>query len=252
MKPVHSLNQVVRTCSLLAAGTLGACSGEITPPEEVETAQQGLMTFQRVLGYETPSVDWLLGPGSSATVSSTTTHTEGATALRVANFGWAQLQSARIGPIGSFSPSTASFDVRVDGSGSLPWGDCLFQFDSPSQGIFNAQAGQALLGGTARGTWRTVSVPLSAELATKLSSAADLSVRISITLPAGSTAIIDNYRFGSGNGGSSGGRSAIDKLFDRIGGHVRPLGGACLKRLRERGATTLGAISARLTKRRCC
>ena len=114
-----------------------------------------------------------------------------------------------IGPVGAFTPSTATFDLRVVGTGTVPWGDVLFQYDAPSKGILNQQAGQKLLGGTSRNVWQTISVPLSTEFCHAISTAADLSVRLTINLPAGSTVIVDNYRFGTGGGVGQGGQCNV-------------------------------------------
>jgi len=122
-------NRRVVSWVLVSLVAVGACAGD-TSVEDVETKDAGemgagetddietirseLTVAQRVLTFErvssTPSQsDWILGPGSSGTISSTTTRTEGARALQIANLGFAQLQSVLIGPVGQFTPSTATF-----------------------------------------------------------------------------------------------------------------------------------------------
>ncbi|HZY09081.1 MAG TPA: hypothetical protein VFE69_15090, partial [Ilumatobacteraceae bacterium] len=114
----------------------------------------------------------------------------------------------------------------MNGTGSLPWGDVLFQYDAPSKGILNQQAGQVLLGGTTRGTFRTVSVPLSSNFVAAITTATDLSVRLSINVPAGSTVIVDNYRFGTGGGVGQGGQCNVTSECKTglacVGGICRP------------------------------
>lgn len=187
-----------------------ACSGGDVPDEPVGLLQQRLTTVERVLGFEKVSSnasqsDWFFGPGSTGTISSSTTHTEGVTSLQIANVGWAQVQSVRVGPLGQVA-TTATLDLRVAGTGNLAWGDIILQADAPSQGIFNAQLGQVLLGGKTKATWHHLSVPLSQSFVSKLSASnlSDLSVRYTINLPAGSTVNLDKASFGQPPGGSGG------------------------------------------------
>src|SRR5688572_3519688 len=84
-----------------------------------------LTSVDRVLGFESVGADWTLAPGSSGTLTSETQHTEGTTSAKVSGLGWAQLQSTTlIGPLGATS-NTATFDIMVLGTGTIPWGDVI-------------------------------------------------------------------------------------------------------------------------------
>jgi len=203
-----SRNRLVRRLILPALAAL-ACSGGDASEESLSIVESGISVDQ-VLGFEVVSSnqtqsDWILGPGSSGSLSSSTTHTQGLKSLQISNLGWAQIQSTRIGPLGQVG-TNATLDLRVSGTGTIPWGDVILQLDAPSQGLLNAQAGQKLLGGMARGTWHSISIPLSQTHRTKLSAPnlTDLSVRFSINLPSGSTALFDRASFGQPPGGSGG------------------------------------------------
>jgi hypothetical protein len=187
-----------------------ACSAGDGGDEPLSNSELGLSTADRVLGFEqvsgTPAQsDWILGPGSSGSVTSSTTRSEGSTSLQLSNVGWAQLQSVRIGPLGQVA-TNAKLDLKVAGSGTIPWGDVILQVDAPSQGLLNAQVSQVLLGGKAKGSWQTLTFPMSSSFVSKLSSAGmnDLSVRFSVNLPAGSTANVDRATFGQPPGASGG------------------------------------------------
>jgi hypothetical protein len=209
--PKRSLIQIALVSALAAL----ACSGfDESVDEPLSSVSLGISTAERVLAYErvasTPSQsDWSFGPGSSGSISSSSTiRSEGSTSLKLSNVGWAQLQSVRIGPLGQVG-SNATFDVRIEGSGSIPWGDVILQLDAPSQSLFNEQAGQVLLGGKPKGVWNTISFSLSANHRSKLSAAnlTDLSVRLSVNGPSGSTMYVDHGSFGqppSGSGGTGG------------------------------------------------
>jgi len=203
-----SKNRLVRRLVLPALAAL-ACSGIDDSESTLSTFELGI-SVDRVLGFEVVSSnpaqsDWVFGPGSSGSLSSSTTHTEGLKSLQISNLGWAQVQSTRIGPLGQVG-ANATFDLRVSGSGSIPWGDVILQLDAPSQGLLNAQAGQKVLGGLAKGTWHSISLPLSQTHRTKLSAPnlTDLSVRFSINLPSGSTVLLDRASFGQPPGASGG------------------------------------------------
>jgi len=203
-----SRNRLVRRLVLPALAAL-ACSGGDASEESLSTLELGISVDQ-VLGFEVVSSnpaqsDWVFGPGSSGSLSSSTTHTEGLKSLQISNLGWAQIQSTRIGPLGQVG-ANATFDIRVSGTGTIPWGDAILQLDAPSQGLLNQQAGQKLLGGLAKGTWHSISIPLSQTHRTKLSapSLTDLSVRFSINLPSGSTVLLDRASFGQPPGASGG------------------------------------------------
>ena len=154
--------------SILVLGAAGCGDAELRATE-VGTQRQALTTADRVLGFESVSTDWALAPGSSGTLSASTQHTEGAVSAQIAGLGWAQLQSTvLIGPLGTTS-TNATFDLMVLGSGTIPWGDVVLQVQSSDLAV-NEQIGQKLLGGTSRGVFQTVTLPLSSTLQQKLSS----------------------------------------------------------------------------------
>src|SRR5690349_7341653 len=116
---------------LLCALAVLACSSGGGSDEYVSGVALGLSTVDRVLGFEQVSAtpaqsDWTLGPGSSGTLTSSSTHSEGSSSLQLSNVGWAQIQSVRIGPLGQVATS-AKLDLRVSGSGTIPWGDVILQ-----------------------------------------------------------------------------------------------------------------------------
>jgi len=193
--------------STFLVATVACSTSERTRENSASIRQQ--LTLPGVLGFEQVASDWSLAPGSgSAVLTSTNAHTEGASAARVSNLGWAKLQSVRIGPLGATGTS-ARFDIRVEGTGTIPWGDVSMQLDAPSAGLLDQWVDQRALGGTQRGTFQAVQFPLSAALVTKLSagSLTDLSVRLTLNLPASSSVTVDRLSFGQASGGSGGGGS---------------------------------------------
>jgi RHS repeat-associated protein len=201
----------------LGLASVLSCSSDQTWDEPGAVEEGALSaTDLRVLGFErvsaTPSAsDWTLASGSSGVLSQATAHTEGARSLGVANVGWAQLVSARIGPLGIVSQKL-SLDLLVPGSGSLAWGDVQAFVDAPSLGLHQRSLGQKLLGSTQRGVFQRVEIPIASDVVTKLSSASysDLSVRVAINVPPTSQPVlVDNLSFwSSGGSGGTGGSGA--------------------------------------------
>jgi hypothetical protein len=211
-----------------------ACSGIDEREESISSAGHSLSTVERVLGFErvastASQSDWFFGPGSTGSITPSTTRTEGATSLQLANVAWAQLQSVRLGPLGQIAPQV-TFDLSISGAGSVPWGDVILQADAPSQGLMNEQLGQRTLGGTPRGVWQSVSIPLSPSVVAKLSAATltDLSVRFTINLPAGSTVLLDRATFGQSPNGA-GARREVFHYECRGGSGLRATSGARIR-----------------------
>lgn len=185
-----------------------ACGEQRDTGEDVGVSQQRLSSNQHILGFERVSSDptqsdWVTTGGG---LSSSATFTEGSHALGIANIGWAQLTSAPLSALGSVS-SSVRFDVRVPGSGPIPWGDVQLSLQSPTLGIWNQPVGQRLLGGTTAGAFQTIELPLSSDFKAKLSSAgyADLVVKIAINVPSNaSPVLVDRLTFGEQSGGSGG------------------------------------------------
>src|SRR5687768_16336724 len=201
MKGVKSRNGARTIASVLM---LVAACGQQTE-QKTAARHERLTSADRVLGFESVAGDWTLAPGSSGVLSSDPLHTEGAASARVSGLGWAQIQwSVPLGPLGPTS-NTASFDVTVLGSGTIPWGDIILQVQSTTLGL-NAQLGQKLFGGMARGAFQTVTFPLTPAVVTKLSSTSysDLTVRLIANLPSGSSVVVDHLSFGQPPGMSGG------------------------------------------------
>lgn len=185
-----------------------ACGDQRSSDEDVGASQQRLTSNQRILGFERVSSDpaqsdWTATGGA---LSSSATSTEGTHSLGVGNIGWAQLTSAPLTALGSVSAGVR-FDLRVPGTGVIPWGDVQLFLQSPALGIWNQPVGQRLLGGTAAGTFQTIELPLSNDFKSKLSSSgyADLVVKIAINVPnSASPVLVDHLAFGEQSGGSGG------------------------------------------------
>ena len=194
---------------------LGAACDEPQDNEDLSEQRQNLTSNDRILGFERVSAtpaqsDWTTTGGA---LSASASATQGAKALGLANIGWAQLQSAPLSALGSVG-AKVKFDLRVPGTGTIPWGDVQLFLNSPQLGLLNQPVGQRLLGGITAGSYQTIELSLPSSIVTKLSGSGynDLVVRIALNLPQSSApALVDRLSFGdqgSGTGGSGGGSTS--------------------------------------------
>jgi hypothetical protein len=156
-----------------------------------------------VLGFETPGA-WS-SPSASLTLS--TTHTQGSRSLEVATSGWNEIVSARLSSLGTEPILSISYDVRVPAEPVNPWwfGETQLYVTLPSQGLYNRYLGRFDLAGAPAGQFTTVSYAVPQDVTQKLgASYSDLSFSIALNTPAGSKShLLDNLRFNGKSVGSS-------------------------------------------------
>jgi hypothetical protein len=152
-----------------------------------------LTTAARVLGFES-AADWT---GSGTTVTATTTHSQGASAIRFPANGGSVTVTSRIlravpGPV----TTHISFDVNPPASrGSF--GNIQLFMSIPSKNIFNAAVGNSVgLLSLPANQFSTLTVTVPANLVTALGqSFDDLSFTYQVSAPNGVTYTLDNQRF---------------------------------------------------------
>lgn len=155
------------------------------------------VSFPKVMSFDTTTL-WTLTQGS-ATLSSSTTKTEGAASLRVApaNGGWMEMTSA---PMSAPTPgSKLAFDLRLPHSINPWWaGAVQLYLEVPSQDVYNQYVGQIDLTGKPWGSFLTMQFSLSAAQQAVIAAAQhDLRFRVVLNVPSGTTSpyFIDNMRF---------------------------------------------------------
>jgi hypothetical protein len=145
-------------------------------------------TQARVLGFETPTADW---SAASGTVASSSSATQGSSALAVAPSGWTEIDSI---PLSSLSGvrSTLSLDVLVPGP--VGWGEIRVIFKAPSLDMNWVELGQHQLSSLPTGAYTTVSFSIPADTVTALSgSYSDFQIKLVVNGPTlGTPYLIDN------------------------------------------------------------
>jgi hypothetical protein len=208
------MNAIRWTC-VLGVVLAGAACDEPQSEPEAGSVRQNLTTNERILGFERVSAapadsDWKTSGGLLSTGAPPS---EGAQALGISNIGWALLESAPLSALGAVS-SSAKLDVRLPGTGTVPWGDVQLFVESPQLSLFNQPVGQVTLVGKTAGVYQTLEFPLPSALQGQLAGAGygDLVVRIAINVPqTSSPVLVDHLTFGgldTGTGGNGGGGSS--------------------------------------------
>jgi len=152
----------------------------------------------RVLGFEAP-VDWTITGGQI--VGSSTTRTQGNSALEVRTNGYTVLTSRLLGPLGAVSPKI-SFDLRLPAPqpNAFWYGAAQVFVSAPSLGIYNAYVGQRELTGLPLNAFNTLQFVLPDDLHAKLQgNYADLTFSIVLNVPSGvaGTYLLDNLAVSS-------------------------------------------------------
>ncbi len=180
---------------LAVSGCVSDKSLENVEAEDIETIQSALTTAQRVLTFErvsaTPApvgLDLWTGLDRNHQLDDHPHGGREGASDREPLVGAASERDHRAGRRVHALDGDLQSARRRDGNGAL--GRRIVPVRRAVKGILNQQAGQKLLSRTSRNVWQTISVPLSTEFVTAISTAADLSVRLTINLPAGSTVIV--------------------------------------------------------------
>ena len=156
---------------LLLASAASGCSGD---EHDVSTGRQPLAAAQgpgiefpatepqllaaaqsRVLGFESPAIDWNSNNGSALTASAVVT--QGSSSLSVLPNGYTELSSVGIEAPGSAS-TIATFDLRTPQA--LAWGEVRLVVKAPSKGLYWSDLGGKALAEVAPGEFGSVSFPI--------------------------------------------------------------------------------------------
>jgi hypothetical protein len=180
---------IVSVCALV----LAACGGTPEDYELVDQTEQSLVDNQQVLGFESST----LWTASTGTKSSTTDRTQGALALALKNFTYAELQSVALTNLSGATP-TLSFDLKPPVSPA--WGQAQLFVSIPSRGVNNAYIGQVWIAGIQANVYRKLSFAVPSNVVSALSQTySDLRFKIALSVPQTSVDYkVDNLRFEGG------------------------------------------------------
>jgi hypothetical protein len=162
------------------ASLLTIAGGSLFALRSYATAQDAI----RTLGCEDVS-DW--SSPSGATLSLSSSRTQGNNALAIATSGYATVQSRLVGPLGAVADHI-SIDLHVPSAQPDPWWTGAIQayVSAPSQGVYESYLGQIDLGALPRGAFSQLSFALSEELRGSLSANAyDISLKFALNVPPG-------------------------------------------------------------------
>lgn len=185
---------------LALVGLLVGCGTE-GPGDSVGTASQALTAEQnRVLGFEAPITDWSTTNGSPRSAS--TDVVEGSQSLSVTINGYTEIVSAQIPVPGSSRPHAT---IAVKPLQAVPWGEARLVMVIPSAGHYWRDLGGRSLVGLAAGSFHTLSFEIPADIQTALQgSSIDLTFRVIINGPSGSTFLLDNLIVSDDEGAPTG------------------------------------------------
>lgn len=181
---------VLWTIAVLA--TLGAC----TTTEQPLDLRTSALTLSEVFGFEALSA-WVV---TSGTKSLSAQHTEGASAISVANaVGYTELRSSTVAFSGP-APQTIAYDLEIVTTRPAPsWaGSTSLYVSCPSHNLHDGFVGPRSFDGMPAVEFRTVLFALPSTISTALANGcSDLSFRLAINIPSGTTGsyIVDNLRF---------------------------------------------------------
>ncbi len=156
--------------------------GTADPEKPVRAVQALTGAESRILGFETPTADWSATNGASISVSSTVT--QGSAAAAVTPNGYSEVLSAPMGPL-TGAASQVAFDVLAPSS--LSWGEVRLIVQAPSVGLYWQDLGGQSLAGQSESGYRTLRFSVPENVRTALASATgDLRYRIVLNVPSGS------------------------------------------------------------------
>ncbi|WP_434041153.1 MULTISPECIES: basic secretory protein-like protein [Sorangium] len=192
----HTTHKLLsRGSLLLTCWALSACAvaGEPQGEDPVETAELAL-TQDSVLGFEDVA-DWT---ASAGTLESSTDRTQGAAALGVRDFMYAELTSS---PLSTLSGVTDEITLDIRIPEAAPWGQVHLYVSSPSLNLNRAWVDLASLENVSANTWSTLSFDVPAYLQSALQqSYSDLQITLALSLPSddGALTVLDNLNFEGG------------------------------------------------------
>ncbi|XXX81476.1 basic secretory protein-like protein [Sorangium sp. So ce134] len=197
LRSIHNTTHKLlsRGSLLLTCWALSACAvaGEPQGEAPVETAALAL-TQDSVFGFEDVA-DWTATDG---TLETSTDRIEGAAALGLRDFTYAELTSS---PLSTLSGVTdeLTLDIRVPEQSA--WGQVHLYVSSPTLGLNRAWVDLAPLNDVSANTWTTLSFDVPANIQSLLQqSYSDLRITLALSLPSdeGALTVVDNLRFEGG------------------------------------------------------
>ncbi len=208
---MRRLSFMITTSCALA---LGAClQAPEVDEQRVDQVEQGLVDPASVLGFESVA-DWTV---AGAAKSASADPSEGASALALRNFAFAELRSVPLTTVSGVT-STLAFDLKPP----VPpaFGNAQLTVNIPSRGVHSVLLGQVSLGDLAAGTYSTLSFDVPPSVVSALQQAySDLTFKIVLNVPY-STAdyLVDHLRFVGGTppGGDSTVELRVSGVDDRL------------------------------------
>jgi hypothetical protein len=172
---------------------VGACSGAEpydAASESLGQTGQALVDAGAVFGFESSS-DWTVSAGNK---SSTTDRSQGAAALAVNNFSYADVTSV---PLGVLSGVTSTLQLDVKPPSAPAWGQIQIFVTVPSANVYSQPSNAVSITGLSASAYSTLSFTLPANVVAALqSNATDKTIKIGITAPQSSSDFkLDNLRF---------------------------------------------------------
>ncbi|XYI00753.1 basic secretory protein-like protein [Sorangium sp. So ce1128] len=193
----HSTRKLLSRASLLlTCWALSACAVAGEPHEEgpVESAELALTQQDLVFGFENVA-DWT---ASAGILESSTLHTEGAAALGLRDFSYAELASSALSTLSGVTDELA-LDIRIPVSAG--WAQVQMFVTSPTLGLYRAPVDVAPLNDVPANTWSTISFTVPSNIQSALQqSYSDLRIILALNGPKStSTAtVLDNLHFKGG------------------------------------------------------
>src|SRR4051812_43418174 len=185
MKHLNSVSIVVLSLCF------GACAVDSDgSPENLAGVTQALNDPAAVLGFESPSY-WTVSAG---TKSSTSDKSQGAAALAVRNFTYADITSV---PLAALSGVTSTLKLDVKPPAIPAWGQVQIFVTVPSANLYNASSNAVTITGLPASAYSTLSFTLPPNAVAALqSNATDKTIKLAVTAPQSSSDYkFDNLRF---------------------------------------------------------
>lgn len=185
--------------SLLLSAVAG-CGGTESS-EGVESRVGALSTADaRILGFETPTVDWTVVNGGLGTITASTIHDQGAFSLAVNARGYVPIRSVALSTLGATIGATVKYDIMLPTQQPNPFwfGNTQLFVNLPSQGVFNQFVGEVELTGLPLNQFVTVQMTLPTNLLTALRATyTDLQVTVVVNVASNATGTyrLDNLQF---------------------------------------------------------
>lgn len=197
---MRRLSYMITTSCALA---LGACLQAPEMDEQlVDRVEQGLADPASVLGFESVA-DWTV---AGATKSASADASEGASALALRSFPFAELRSVPLTTVSGVT-STLAFDLKPPGR--LDFGSAQLYVDIPSRGVHSVHLGQVSLAGLDANVYRTLSFAVPPNVVDALQQTySDLRFKIVLNVPySDADYLVDHLHF---VGGTPGGASKVE------------------------------------------